>query len=112
MKSYVLKLTGAVAIDGQISRAGSLVEVSEPEAKNLLARGKGVLATAEDGVEQPETPPADEEIELARLSKIELLGLAKQKGVDVADGMTKAQIIEAIEAAATAGDGDELEGAE
>lgn len=50
-KSYVLKLTSAVAIDGQICRKDSLVEVSEAEAKNLLARGKAEVATADELLE-------------------------------------------------------------
>lgn len=96
MKSYVLKLTSAVAIDGQISRAGSLIEVSEAEAKNLLHRGKAVLATIEDGVDQHEDEDQGED--LGKLNKTQLLDLAKEQGVEVADGMTKAQIIEAIQA--------------
>lgn len=96
-KSYVLKLTSAVAIDGAISKAGSLVELSELEAKNLLARGKGVLATAEDGLDLDDEQ-AEPGTDLAKLNKADLLDLAKTKGVDVADGMTKAQIIAAIEA--------------
>lgn len=51
MKTYVLKLTSAIAIDGAIVRAGGLVELTEAEAKNLLARGKALLATVADGVE-------------------------------------------------------------
>ena len=34
--TYVLKLTSAIAISGEVMKAGSLVEVSELEAKNLL----------------------------------------------------------------------------
>lgn len=98
MKSYVLKLTSAIAIDGQIHKAGSLVEVSEAEAKNFLDRGKAVLATSEDGVEQ-EDHAEYVEIELSKLSKVELLEVAKRDGIPIADGMTKAQIIEAIDAA-------------
>ncbi|MGX5834778.1 hypothetical protein ACWIJ6_11665 [Aeromonas piscicola] len=114
MKSYVLKLTSAIAIDGQIHKPGSLVEVSEAEAKNFLHRGKAVLATAEDGVEQGEHAEY-EEIEISKLSKIELLEVAKRDGIPVADGMTKAQIIEAIDAAnsaanAAAADADKKEG--
>lgn len=48
-KSVVLKLTGAIALDGQIARAGSLVEMSESEAKDLLRRGKAELATEYTG---------------------------------------------------------------
>ena len=38
-----LKLTGAVVIDGLIVRAGSLVEMVEAEARDLLRRGKAEL---------------------------------------------------------------------
>lgn len=96
MKSYVLKLTSAVAIDGAIMRAGGLVEVSEAEAKNLLHRGKAVLATIEDGVDQQEDEDQGED--LSKLNKADALALAKERGVEVPDGMTKAQIIEAIQA--------------
>lgn len=96
MKSYFLKLTSAVAIDGDIVRAGALIEVSEAEAKNLLHRGKAVLATAEDGVEQHEDENDGED--LSKWNKTALLEYAKAQGVEVSDGMTKAQIIEAIAA--------------
>lgn len=94
-KSYVLKLTSAIAVDGAICKAGSLVELSELEAKNLLARGKGVLATIEDGAEEEQHEP---ETSMDKLNKTDLLALAQKQGVEVADGMTKAQIIAAIEA--------------
>jgi len=48
-ESVFLKLTSAIAIDGAVVRAGSLVEVTQTEAKNLLHRGKAVLATERDG---------------------------------------------------------------
>lgn len=44
-ESVTLKLTSAIVLGGHIHRAGGLVEVSEPEARNLLDRGKAVLAT-------------------------------------------------------------------
>lgn len=43
-KTVVLKLTAAIVVDGSIVRAGSLVEVMQDEAKDLLRRGKAVLA--------------------------------------------------------------------
>lgn len=59
MRSYTLKLTCAIAVDGQVLRPGTLVEMSEAEAKNLLGRGKAVLATEVDGVKaQPESSKA------------------------------------------------------
>lgn len=48
-KSVVLKLTSAIAMDGTICKAGELVEVEMTVAKNLLHRGKAVVATEADG---------------------------------------------------------------
>lgn len=48
MKTYTLKLTAAIALAGAIVKAGSLVDVDEPVAKNLLHRGKARVATTED----------------------------------------------------------------
>lgn len=55
-KIITLKLSAAVAIDGQVVRAGTLVEMIEAEAKDLLRRGKAVLATERDGA----APTADD----------------------------------------------------
>lgn len=96
-KNYILKLTSAVAFGGVISKAGELVEVTEAEAKNLLHRGKAVLATAEDGVEQS---GEDDGEDLSKFTKEKLLDVAKERGVEIGSGATKAQIIEAITAAA------------
>lgn len=105
MKSYVLKLTSAIVIDGQIHKAGSLVEVSEAEAKNFLHRGKAILATAEDGVELGEELISED---YGSWNKATLLEYANAKGLDVASGMTKDQIVNVIEAAsATAADGND-----
>lgn len=97
-KNYVLKLTSAVAFGGVISKAGDLVEASEAEAKNLLHRGKAVLATAEDGVEQDGEDDSGED--LSKFTKEKLLEVAKDRGVEIGSGASKAQIIEAITAAA------------
>lgn len=94
MKTVTLKLASAIAIDGDVVRAGSLVEVDEALAINLLNRGKATLATAEDGVEFG----AEDDTDLSRLNKAQLLEHAKANGVDVDDSLTKAQIIAAIEA--------------
>jgi len=102
MKSYVLKLTSAIVIDGQIHKARSLVEVSEAEAKNFLHRGKAVLATTEDGVAQEEEQTGTD---YSSWTKPTLLEYAKAQGLEVASGMTKEQIIDVIEAAPAAGDG-------
>ena len=97
-KNYILKLTSAVAFGGVISKAGELVEVTEAEAKNLLHRGKAVLATAEDGVEQSGEDDGGED--LSKFTKEKLLEIAKNRGVEIASGANKAHIIEAITAAA------------
>lgn len=43
-KMVKLKLSAAVVIDGGIYKAGRAVEVSEEVAKNMLHRGRAVLA--------------------------------------------------------------------
>lgn len=96
MKTYILKLTSALVISGVVCRAGELVEVSELEAKNFLARGKAELATVEDGLEEEQKDPESDE--LSKLSKDQLLAKAKEAEIEIGSGATKAQIIEAIEA--------------
>lgn len=70
-KTVVLKVVSAIAVAGQVIRPGGLVEVTESEAKNLLHRGKCVVATEDDGVEEVDavtvTPaaPLNPEIEAA-----------------------------------------------
>lgn len=96
MKSYVLFLTSAIVVDGGIVKAGQLVELSEPEAKNLLSRGKARLATADDGYEG-----ADDEssgVDLSKLKKAQLQEIAKGHEIEFDDKTTVAQLIAAIEA--------------
>lgn len=80
-KSFVLKLTSAIAVDGEVVAAGGLVEVDEPTAKNLLHRGKAVLATAEDGVDD------DDDTDLSKLKKPQLVELADSLGIEGAADM-------------------------
>lgn len=90
MKSVLIKLTSAIAIAGAIAKAGEVVEVTELEAKNLLARGKGVLHDEQ---------PADEgDLDLTKKTKDQLLAIADGLEIEGTDKMTKAQLIEAIEA--------------
>lgn len=91
-----LVLTSALVIDGGICRAGSLVEVSEQEAKNFLSRGKARLATADDGAPVEETEAQD--VDVSRMNKAQLLQFCEANQIEADDGMTKAQILEAIEA--------------
>lgn len=46
--NITLKLTAAIVIGGVLCRPGALVEVTESEAKDLLRRGKAVVATEAD----------------------------------------------------------------
>lgn len=93
MKTVTLKLASAIAIDGDVVKRGSLVEVDEALAINLLNRGKAELATDEDGVD-------DDDADLSKLNKAQLVELAAELGViTVGDGNTKAEIVAAIEAA-------------
>ena len=46
--SVLLMMTSALAIAGEIARAGELVEVSPAEAENFKRRGKARDATAEE----------------------------------------------------------------
>lgn len=54
--SVFLVIESAVVIDGQIASKGALVEVTDTEARNLLARGKARVATEADGA--PDAEPA------------------------------------------------------
>jgi hypothetical protein len=94
-QTIFLVLTSAIAIDGGICRAGSLVEVSELEAKNFLHRGKARLATAEDGAPVDDEPEA---LDLSKMSKAKLLDFCEASQITADDGMTKAEILAAIEA--------------
>lgn len=96
MKSYVLKLTSAIVVDGGIVKAGQLVELSETEAKNLLARGKAVLATAADGYEEDDDESSG--VDLSKLNKTQLQEIAKGHEIAFEESTTKAQLIAAIEA--------------
>lgn len=91
MKSVLIKLTSAIAIAGAIAKAGEVVEVTELEAKNLLARGKGVL--------NDEQPAQDDDLAIEKMTKDQLVDIAEQMEIEGAAKMTKAQLIEAITAA-------------
>lgn len=58
-KVVTLKLTGAVSIEGAIAKAGTLVEMVEAEAKDLLRRGKAVIHAVAEEV-AAETADADQ----------------------------------------------------
>lgn len=95
-KTFLLLLTSALVIDGVICKAGETVEVSEAEAKNFLHRGKAVLTE----VSEEETEDQDDgDDDLMKLTKDELLALAKEAGLELNDRMVKAEIVAALSAA-------------
>ena len=98
MKNYFLKLTSAIVVDGEIIRAGSLVELSEPEAKNLLGRGKARLATAADGAPVDDEDEETSGVDLSKLNKTQLQEIAKGHEIEFDNKTTVAQLIAAIEA--------------
>lgn len=59
MDTFNLKITSAVVIDGEIATAGKIVfDVEENLAKNLLSRGKAVVATEADAPSAAPEPAA------------------------------------------------------
>lgn len=63
---FYLEITSAVAIAGQIKKAGSIVQVNERTAKELLQIGKAVPASsAKIPQPAPTTPAAEPEPEQA-----------------------------------------------
>ncbi len=94
--TVVIALTSAVAIDGEIRVAGTEVEVDQDLAKDLLARGRGVLVEEADF-----TQAADDEIDLAKMTKAQLVEFALHEyEIELDASLTKDALIEAIQAAA------------
>ncbi|MBP0047656.1 Rho termination factor N-terminal domain-containing protein [Marinobacterium sp. AK62] len=91
----VLELTSAIVMEGEIVTAGNLIEVTEKEARNLLARGKAVVADEQD-VESA----AD--ADLTEMTVADLQKLAGDIGVEGFKSMKKDELIAAIEAASEA----------
>ncbi|MBF9235583.1 hypothetical protein [Microvirga alba] len=56
-ESIILKVTSAMIVGGQIAKPGEMIEVTHAEAKDMLHRGKAVLATATDAPEPVEKQP-------------------------------------------------------
>lgn len=94
--TVLIALTSAVAIDGEIRVAGTEVEVDQDLAKDLLARGRGVLVEEADF-----TQAADDEIDLAKMTKAQLVEFALHEyEIELDASLTKDALIEEIQAAA------------
>lgn len=88
---FTLKLTAAIAIDGEIATAGEVVELSRKEAQNILGRGLGEL----HGEQKLE---GEDGVDLSKLKKPQLVELANGLEIEGAEGMSVAELREAIEA--------------
>lgn len=97
-KGIILMLTSAITIGGSIAKKGELVEVSEVEAKNLLHRGKAVIHDVQ--------PESDDDVDLKKFNKDQLVDMANELEIDSADKLNKAQLIEAITAKQSEQDGE------
>lgn len=86
-KKVKIKITSAIAVEGQIIKPDQEITVSEAVAKNLLNRGRAELA------EKPDTKP------LKSMTVAELKDYAFDRDIDVDEDMKKAELIDAIEAA-------------
>lgn len=85
-KKILITLSSAIALAGVIRRAGEEIEVDEPLAKNLLNRGKAVLAD--------ET--ADDDTPLEDYTVSELKEVAVEYEIEGVANMKKADLIAAI----------------
>lgn len=88
-KTVYVTLTSAIAVDGELVKAGETIGCTEKNARNLMRRGKAVLA---------DEKPADES-DLSELTVAELRELAEDAGITGYSDMRKAELIAALEAA-------------
>lgn len=92
---YQLKLTSAIAHEGAIKKKGSIIEVDEQLARDLLRRGKAELH--QDSAEQFEADPQGApEINLGKMNKTQLVALAEGLEIEGAAGMNKIDLLAAI----------------
>lgn len=96
-QSVFLVALASVMVGGEMATSGTLMEVTDAEARNLLHRGKARLATDDDHAEQPDALQAPA-LDLTKMTKAELLEHAAALMIADADKLTKPQIIEALQA--------------
>lgn len=87
----VIKILSSTKYPGVQLQAGKTEEVPDAHARQLIRMGKAVQAEKEIDVE---INPVD----LEKMKKNELVSYAEEHEVDLTQGMTKAEIIAAIEA--------------
>ena len=105
-KSVFIELTSAVVFGGVIKRAGTVVECSDAQAKDLLHRGRGQLAAGGNAEDAGNETGGDEK-PLGDHTVAELKEIAAEYEIDGYDGMKKADLVAAIEQAEAKADGGE-----
>lgn len=88
--TYLVTLTAAVVINGEVRKRGEEVELSKTEAENLLYRGRAELVDADE----------TESLDIGKMKKPELVELAIEYGIENPDAMTVDQLRQAIKEAA------------
>ncbi len=89
-KTAKVKITSAVAIAGKIKKPGTVVEIGEDLAKNLMGRGRAELVKGK-------AAKADAEVELGKMKVADLKVMAAELEIDGYDGMNQAKLVAAIE---------------
>lgn len=103
--NYKLKIVEAVVIDGKVKAPGAVVEVDRAVAIDLLRRGRAVNAEPGNdprgGAQVMGTAQLaeSETVNLASMTKAQLLEYATDNELDVPTSGTKAEIVAAIVAA-------------
>lgn len=99
-KTCKVKITSAVAFGGEIKRPGTIMDLPEDQAKNLLERGRAELYTAGDKAEGGDSGDGDDtDPSLDEMSDDELRLEAIDYEIDGAEDMSREDLIAAIEAA-------------
>lgn len=93
LKSYSLKLTAAIVLNGAIQKAGTVIDVDEALARNLVQRGRAEPIKFDGG------DSGEQEVNIGKMKKPELVELATEYGIEDADGLTVDQLREAIKEA-------------
>ena len=86
-----LVLTAAIVMDGEIVPAGETIEVTEKEAKNLMHRGKAVLAEPDSQQGAPSVT------DFNSLTVEALRKLADDAGIENYRDLRKADLVAALE---------------
>lgn len=111
MRKVEVKVCVAFLAFGAVQMPGTVVELDEPDAKNLVATGMATLVVHPDAsLQRPKLVPARlSKAGLAEYTKAQLLELAAELHITVPAGANKAQLIELVAAEELAVPGDDGE---